>query len=47
MSAKKGENDRYTNEYSRIRKLTSRYDIRTQSVRIFILLLFLIYNDLY
>lgn len=32
MSAKKEEGDRYTNEYSRIRKLTSRYDIRTQSV---------------
>jgi len=31
MSTKKGDNDRYTNEYSRIRKLTSRYDIRTQS----------------
>ncbi|XP_022171431.1 calmodulin-A-like [Myzus persicae] len=31
MSAKNSDNDRYKNEYSRIRKLTSRYDIRTQS----------------
>lgn len=35
MSAKKGDSDHYTNEYSRIRKLTSTYDIRTQSVRLF------------
>lgn len=35
MSTNKGEqSDHYTKEYSRIRKLTSRYDIRTQSVRI-------------
>lgn len=33
MSAKKGD-DHYSKEYSRIRKLTSRYDIRTRSVRI-------------
>jgi len=31
MSAKNNDNDHYKNEYSRIRKLTSRYDIRTQS----------------
>jgi len=37
MSAKKEDGDHYTNEYSRIRKLTSRYDVRTQSVRILII----------
>lgn len=58
MNAKKEQSDHYTNEYSRIRKLTSRYDIRTQSVRIlfssnflFLILKYLIYaknvNNIY
>lgn len=38
MSAKKGD-DHYSKEYSRIRKLTSRYDIRTQSVRMHLIIL--------
>lgn len=42
MSAKKVDSDHYTNEYSRIRKLTSTYDIRTQSVRHLCLLFYIV-----